>query len=712
MRARLLRHCLAETGDSARPQHELTEGDVLLRLQPDLRVRVLLLAQERLVRRERLLHVPEVPLSLRDVEEQLGAATLFVCRPVPRDGAGVVVRRVATFRALVLRARQLHRDGRDYGLRFADRLERDGDAQLVTRLVGHSRRRRPRLVPVEHQPQLVLSGRRRRLARRGADELPVQVEHRALGRGVHPDDGRRVRARRGRQRQPQRNLLAGHERDLLRDAPVPDAGDLHVVVAGSELAGIRRGDRLLAVDAQFRVGRIGLDAQLPRPRHALERERHIRVAVRLQDDRAFRGGVSGAADLDAVLACAQLTAPRREPHVLAVDRHARAAGGGRDRRARSARRECQLLLQREILVARHRELDAEVAPSRSPQHYLVATGGDGREKRRAPAFLAVDDHCRAGRIRLDGQRGIFRHHRQHERELHVAARPADDLPLLPQSAGRLHRDRVRPRRQLSGVGRHSRRGAVDEDARLLGFGGDRQRRRATGARRQRHEDVELLAGLDVELLLGAAAVRRDRLDDVRARAERDRHGRLADVVVVDLQRGPGLVGAERRLHRPRGRIVRDADDRPRRGGEARRVALVVARFDEVFEGTFVEQRSGKPRDESASAALDHAVRAEALRAGGAGENERREEARRVLDLRADEDRGAASIPLDGAVLDVSLGRVRRRFHSRLRTCRKVRLRERSARWIGRRRQSGENDRSEPHVRLPLGSAAARRSQAG
>ena len=246
------------------------------------------------------------------------------------------------------------------------------------------------------------------------------------------------------------------------------------MVAGRNLAGERCRDWLLPVDRHVRVGRIRLDAQLARARDALQRELQIGIAIRLDDDGAVGGEISGAAQLNRVLAQAQLAAPRSEPHVFAVDRHCRSDGSRRDGQTGSSRGRRHLLLERQVLVARHRELDREIAPPWRTEHHFVPTSRDRREERGASALFAVDDDHRPDRIGLDGQRGIFRHRRQHERELHVAPRPADDLPLLAKPSGRLHCDDVRAGCELCGVRSNADRGAVDQDARLLGFGGDRQ----------------------------------------------------------------------------------------------------------------------------------------------------------------------------------------------------------------------------------------------
>src|SRR5882762_2753166 len=103
--------------------------------------------------------------------------------------------------------------------------------------------------------------------------------------------------------------------------------------------------------------------------------------------------------------------------------------------------------------------------------------------------------------------------------------------------------------------------------------------------------------------------------------------------------------------------ARHDEGEPTRSG-SRRLALVVARFDEVLERPFVEHGRGEACEESAAAAVHHAVGAEPLRAGGPREHERREEARRVLHLRADDDRSAARGPLQRLVIDLPLTRRR------------------------------------------------------
>ena len=81
----------------------------------------------------------------------------------------------------------------ELGGRHVDAQRQMGVAQ-VARLDGH--RQRPHLVPLEHTPDLVRHGRRRRLARWVGDDLDDSAHPRVGGRGRRWRRGRRGRSRR------------------------------------------------------------------------------------------------------------------------------------------------------------------------------------------------------------------------------------------------------------------------------------------------------------------------------------------------------------------------------------------------------------------------------------------------------------------------------------------------------------------------------------
>ena len=360
------------------------------------------------------------------------------------------------------------------------------------------------------------------------------------------------------------------------------------MVAGEQLPRIRSRTGGLAVDAHFGVGRLGVHAELPGAGDSLQGEREVRVAVGLHLHRAHRAQVARADDLHRVIAELHLAVPWRQALVRPVEEDRRAVRSGGDGQARGSRGPEQVQAEREVLVGRHGELGGEVPPSGEAQDQLVLAGRHGRDERRAPALLAVDEDGGPAGFRVDRQRRVLRHRGQHEGELDVPALPRGDLLLLAQAAGELDGHGMRAGCELDQVRRHSGCPAVDEHTRSGGIGGHAQRGGPAGPLGQRDVHDDGPARLDVQLLLGDASVRGDDLDDVGSGTERHRDRGDPGVVVVDLHPCARLVGAEGRLHRPRGRIECHADERLVGRSELRWRPLVVARLDEVLEGPLVE----------------------------------------------------------------------------------------------------------------------------
>ena len=426
----------------------------------------------------------------------------------------------------------------------------------------------------------------------------------------------------------------------------------------------RRGPERIAVDRDLCLGRLGLDVQPGRAGRAVERERQIDVAIRLHRDQALFFEISLRGHRHAVVARPHLRGPGSEAYFLAVQRHRRAAGLRGQRQPRpAAAPHRQVEPDSVVVVLRHGEFAAHLAVAFHLHDQLVAPGGERREIRRAASLLAVEDHRRAERVRLDRQRRILRDRGQRERDVRIAALACEDLALLAQAPLHLHRDQMLAGGQLALVGRAAQHRAVDEDVGVGGLGRDRERGRPACLPRQLDGKAHLLAAReDVDVLLGAAAVGRDEGDGVRTGKEIDRDRRLADFVVVDadgIARATAGDGAGDRLGR---RIERDAGEgRARRAG-AGRAALFVLRLDEILEGAFAQDRGGQESAEAALAALTQCEGFVAVVARPAREHERSEEMRGVVDPRFDDD-GAASRPFrDRRVLDLArllgLGRAR------------------------------------------------------
>ena len=431
------------------------------------------------------------------------------------------------------------------------------------------------------------------------------------------------------------------------------------MVARRHFAGVGRGAHLLAVDRDHRFRRLGLDVQLARTGSAVERESDVRIAARLHldDPLLFHEAVGG--DRNFMIAGTDLARPWRDADLLAVDGNRRRRGKRGQGQARAgALADGEIESDGEIAIGRHAEEGADLAVSFELQDDFVLALVERDEERRAAALLAVEDDLRADRLRLDRQRRRLGQRGEGERNVGVAALAGDQLALLAHAAVHLDCDHVLARRELALERRAAHHRAVDEDVGVGRIALDRERGRTAGVAQLDQHVLLLLARLDVELLFGAAAVGGGDRDRVRTREQWNGQRRLADVVVVDLDARARLDGAERVGHRFRRRVEGDAVERLARRAQPGGAAFLVLGFDEVFERTFGKDRG---RQIGAEALLALVFHGESFVPGGpglAGEDQRREEVRRVADLGLDEDPQTARGFLQRVVLDLGVLRFR------------------------------------------------------